>query len=183
MNLTGIISISGKPGLSKILSQSKGGLIVESLSDGKRFPVHGTEKISSIEDISIYTNEEDVLLKEVFENIWKKEEGGKAIDHKSSNEELKKYFEEVLPNYDKERVYTSDIKKVIQWYNQLVEKDLLKFDEEEESSEEGSEKKETAAKKAAENKKAAPKAKAASKTPKASGQKGGSKVSTPRKAN
>lgn len=181
MNLTGIISISGKSGLSKILSQSKNGLIVESLVDGKRFPVHGTEKISSIEDISIYTTDEDVLLKEVFEKIHQKESGGKAIDHKSSKEDLKKYFEEVLPNYDKERVYESDIKKVFQWYNLLQEKNLLETEEEEDSKAEEKPVKK-AAPKSTEAKKSSSKSKSNTKAPKTSSQKGGSKVSTPRKA-
>jgi len=181
MNLSGIISISGKPGLSNIVSQLKNGLIAESLIDGKRFPVHGTEKISSIEDISIYTYDEDILLSEVFEKIYALEEGKKSIDHKSSNDELKAYFEKVLPNYDKERVYTSDIKKVIQWYNLLLEKDLLK---KEEVKEEKETEKSAAAKtkKTTTEKNPAAKATAKSKAPKPSSQKGGSKVSTPRKA-
>lgn len=184
MNLSGIISISGKSGLSKVVSQLKNGLIAESLVDSKRFPVHGTEKISSIEDISIYTYEEDILLSEVFEKIFDKENGKKAIDHKSSNDELKKYFEEVLPNYDKERVYISDIKKVIQWYNLLIEKNLLKKEDktEKESTEEKDEKKADAkAKKTTATKKPAAKTPAA-KAQKPSSQKGSSSVSTPRKA-
>lgn len=185
MNLSGIISISGKPGLSTIVSQLKNGLIAESLIDGKRFPVHGTEKISSIEDISIYTYEEDVLLSKVFEKIFEKEDGKKAIDHKSSNDELKAYFEKVLPNYDKERVYISDIKKVIQWYNLLLDKDLLNKEDEKEADkkeEKESDKASTSKAKKPTDKKPATKAKSTSKAPKPSSQKGSSKVSTPRKA-
>lgn len=130
MNLSGIISISGKPGLSKIVSQTRTGLIVESLLDGKRTPVHGAERVSSLEDISIYTYEEDVLLKDVFETIFKKADGKAILSHKSSATELSSYLKEVLPNYDAERVYASDIKKVVQWYNLLQSKGLLKLDAE-----------------------------------------------------
>lgn len=140
MNITGIISISGKPGLSKIVKQSRNGIIVESLFDGKRFPVQGTERISSLEDISIYTFEEDVLLVDVFKKVKEHTQGKKAISHKSSNKELQDEFEKILPNYDQDRVYTSDIKKVFQWFNLLLEKGLL---EEEEEEAEKAEKKET----------------------------------------
>ena len=131
MKLTGIISIAGKPGLSKIVTQSKNGIIVESLVDGKRFPVQGNQRVSSLDDISIYTYEEDVLLGDVFDKIYKKEEGKEAISHKVSEAELKAYIKEVLPNYDAERVYNSDLKKIVQWYNLLLGKDLLKIEEEE----------------------------------------------------
>lgn len=134
MNITGIISISGKPGLSKIVKQSRNGIIVESLLDGKRFPVQGTERISSLEDISIYTFEEDVLLLDVFQKMKEHTQGKKALSHKASNDELKAEFEKVLPNYDQDRVYTSDIKKVFQWFNLLMDKGLLE-DEEEEKTE------------------------------------------------
>ena len=134
MNLAGIISISGKPGLSKIVSQTRTGLIVESLIDGKRAPVHGAERVSSLEDISIYTYEEDILLKDVFQKIFDAAKGKAILSHKSSAAELSAYLKEVLPNYDEERVYASDIKKLIQWYNLLQSKDLLKQDEEEAST-------------------------------------------------
>tara|TARA_R110000868_G_scaffold282952_4_gene543324 strand:+ start:749 stop:1300 length:552 start_codon:yes stop_codon:yes gene_type:complete len=130
MDLKGIISISGKSGLSKIVSQSRGGLIVESLEDGKRFAVHGSERVSSLEDISIYTYEEDLLLTEVFEAMFKKAEGKQILSHKSSAEELRAYLKEVLPNYDEERVYTSDIKKLVQWFNILIDKKLLSITKE-----------------------------------------------------
>tara|TARA_B110000046_G_scaffold95045_1_gene102778 strand:+ start:2855 stop:3394 length:540 start_codon:yes stop_codon:yes gene_type:complete len=129
MNLAGIISISGKPGLSKIVSQTRTGLIVESLIDGKRTPVHGAERVSSLEDINIYTYKEDILLKDVFQKIFDASKGKAILSHKSSEVELSAYLKEVLPNYDEERVYRSDIKKLIQWYNLLQSKDLLKQDE------------------------------------------------------
>jgi len=121
MKIEKIIAISGKPGLFEIKSQTKGGVIVESLQDKKRFPVNSLHNISTLSDIAIYTYDEEVPLKEVFLNIFKKEEGNKAIDHKSSKQDLINYFSEVLPNYDDERVYASNIKKVIQWYNSLID--------------------------------------------------------------
>jgi hypothetical protein len=139
MDLTEILSISGKPGLYKMLSHTKSGMLVESLADNKRFPVFAHEKVSSLEEISIFTEDDDVPLKDVFKKIHEMLEGDKALSHKSSGEELKDFFDDVLPDYDKERVYVSDIKKVIQWYNVLHEMEMLDFTEEEESKEEGSE--------------------------------------------
>jgi len=141
MDLKGIISISGKPGLSKIISQSRGGLIAESLQDGKRFAIHGAERVSSLEDISIFTHEEDLLLSEVFEKIYKAGNGKKVLSHKSEPEELRNFLKDVLPNYDENRVYNSDIKKLIQWYNILIDQDLLKPTEVEPDSEKPEEKK------------------------------------------
>jgi hypothetical protein len=95
-----------------------------------------TAKISALEDIAIFTDTEDVALKDVFKAIYEKEDGGETISHKSSADELKSYFEEILPDYDRDRVYVSDIKKVFQWYNQLHKLEMLNFDEEEEAKEE-----------------------------------------------
>jgi hypothetical protein len=121
MDLTGILSISGKPGLYKVVGQSKSTLIVESLMDGKRFPAHSSNRVSSLDDISIYTYGEDVPLREVFSAVYEKLEGKPAIDGKASPEELRKFMGEVYPEFDKERVYNSDIKKLFQWYNALLE--------------------------------------------------------------
>lgn len=129
-----ILSISGQGGLFKVVSQGKNSLIVESLTDGKRMPAHASSRVSALEDISIYTEEGDVKLYEVLKRINEKENGGPAIDSKSSNEQLKSYFLQVLPEYDKERVYVSDIKKVISWYNILQEKSMLDFSEPEEKN-------------------------------------------------
>lgn len=129
--LKGILAISGHPGLFKMITESKNSIIVESLDSGKRMPAYSTSKISALEDIAIYTETEDVPLQDVFKAVYEKEEGGEAISHKSSANELKAYFDEVLPEYDKDRVYVSDIKKVIQWYNILHEKEMLDFTEEE----------------------------------------------------
>lgn len=197
MALEKIISISGQPGLYQVIAQTKYGLIAENLEDKKRIPVYSHYKVSSLADISIYTDEDNVELNEVFLKILAKEEG-KQLTLKSDGE-VKAYFENLLPTYDKERVYASDMKKLFKWYNLLAKNDLIVKDEEvypteseqtpeaSETSEntEGGEKKtakKTAAKKTGTDKKttsAAPKAaapKAASKS------KGSPKVSAPRKA-
>ncbi|RIJ50561.1 hypothetical protein D1614_01085 [Maribellus luteus] len=133
--LKGILSVSGHSGLFKLVAESKNNIIVESLDSGKRMPVYSTAKVSTLEDIAIYTNEGDVPLKDIFKTISDKEDGGAAISEKASGSELKKYFETILPDYDKDRVYVSDIKKVILWYNTLQEKELLDFTETEEEAE------------------------------------------------
>ncbi len=125
----------------KHIAQSKTGIVIESLTDGKRTSAFASEQISSLNDISIFTNDEDVKLEEVFKNIFEKEEGKKAINPKSSSKEIKAYFESVLPDYDKDRVYVSDMKKVIKWYNTLAENNILEFNEKEEEKPEKEEKK------------------------------------------
>lgn len=115
----------------KVIAQSKNGLIVESLVDKKRIPAHSTNKVSSLEDVSIYSTGDDVPLKEVFQKIHDKEKGGAAIDHKSADAELRTYFKKAFAEYDEERVYTSDIKKVLMWYNILQKEGVLDKKEEE----------------------------------------------------
>lgn len=112
------------------MSEGKNTLIVESLLTGKRSTVYADVKMSALEDIAIYTTSEDLSLRKVFKKIYEKENGGKAIDAKNSQDELKKYFIEVLPDYDREKVYFSDIKKVISWYNLLHDKELLNLEDE-----------------------------------------------------
>lgn len=129
--LKGILAISGQSGLFKLVAEAKNNIIVESLDTGKRMPAYSTNKISALEDIAIYTDTADVPLKEVFQIIAEKENLGQAPDYKSNPNQLKSYFAEILPGYDRDRVYVSDIKKVIQWYNILQEKDMLDFSEEE----------------------------------------------------
>jgi hypothetical protein len=119
MNLTGIIAISGRAGLYKVVAQGKNNLIVESLEDKKRFPAYASDRISALEDISIYAYDEDVALKVIFDSIYAKENGGTAPSHKEDKTTLENYLLEVLPKYDQERVYISDIKKLFQWYNLL----------------------------------------------------------------
>lgn len=129
--LKGILSISGQPGLYKLVAETKNNIVVESLDTNKRMPVYSTSKVSALEDIAIFTTKEDLPLKEVFKAISENENGGAAISPKSHDKDLKSYFQVVVPDYDKERVYVSDIKKVISWYNTLQEKGLLDFSEEE----------------------------------------------------
>lgn len=130
MNLSGIISIAGMSGLYKVIAQSKNGLIVESIVDKKRLPAHSTNKVSALEDVSIYSTGDDVPLKDVFQKIYDMEKGAKGIDHKVSDAELKAYFKKAFAEYDADRVYTSDIKKVIMWYNILQKEGLLETKEE-----------------------------------------------------
>jgi len=123
--LTKILSVSGKPGLYKLISTSKNMNIVESLADGKRIPIYLSEKAVALSDVSIYSKEEDVPLREVFAKIKEKEGGKKvAIDKLTQNKDLFAYFAEILPTYDRNRVYASDIKKLIGWYNILIENNI-----------------------------------------------------------
>jgi hypothetical protein len=140
--LKGILAISGQPGLFKVLSEGKNGVIVESLLTGKKQTAFASAKMSTLEDIAIYTTSEDFPLKQVFRKIFDCENGGPAMQTNAKPEDLKKYFEKILPDFDKERVYVSDIKKVLSWYNILQEKELLNFEEPAESTEEAPSKEE-----------------------------------------
>jgi hypothetical protein len=137
MDLSKILSIAGRNGLFKVVSQAKNAVIVESLNDGKRFPAFGHEKMSSLKEISVFTTGEDIALIEVFKAFHEKLQGKPAIDHKSDNALLKKFFLEMVPDYDQDRVYVSDIKKMVSWYNTLLEHELLDFTEEKEEPEAG----------------------------------------------
>jgi hypothetical protein len=137
--LKGILSVSGQSGLFKMVAESKNNIIIESLETLKRMPVHSTSKVSALEDIAIYTENGDVPLKDIFKAISNKENGGPAISPKASANDLKVYFEKVVPEYDKDRVYISDIKKVLLWYNTLQNKNLLDFSDEEEKKQVDSE--------------------------------------------
>ena len=152
MELKDFISVAGKSGLHTIVGKSKNNVIVESLKDKKRFPIFNTNKISGLSDISIYTYDEEILLSELFDRIQKKYKKEAAISHLESAEELKKVFEELVPNYDQEQVYNSDIKKVFQWYNILHDTDnLIKEElkeEKKESSDDADTKKEDSKKEA-----------------------------------
>jgi len=131
-----IVAISGKPGLYKVLSQGKNMLIVESLADGKRIPAHSSEKVVSLGDISMFTEAEDKPLHEILEAMKAKENGGKAgIDPKSDNNALRTYFAQIVPDYDRERVYPTDIRKLVQWYNTLMETGNTDFTPEEATDE------------------------------------------------
>ena len=119
MQLEKIISISGKPGLFKLISQLRNGFIIEDVTTQKKISISNTSQVSLLDNISMYTFDSEVPLFDVFENIAKKEDYKATISHKSSPEELRSFMAEVLPNYDVERVYDSDIKKLAQWYNIL----------------------------------------------------------------
>lgn len=130
MNLSEIIAVAGQPGLYKTIAQSKNSVIVESLIDKKRLPVYATQRVHTLEAISVYTTDKDMPLGDVFKKIADKEnKGATPVDHKADEPEMMKYFGEVLPEYDKERVHISDVRKLIQWYNILQKADMLNFDE------------------------------------------------------
>ena len=126
-----ILSISGKPGLYKLVSQGKNMLIVEELATGKRRPAYMRDKVMSLADIAMYTTEEDVPLYTIYNNISKLE-NGKAVDINAlaSDDDVREYFAKVLPDFDRDRVYTSDIRKALSWYNQLVAAGITAFVEE-----------------------------------------------------
>ena len=158
MNLDKILSIAGKPGLFQMLTQTRGGFVAVSLLDGKKVTVNLKSNVSVLSEIAIYTLEEEMPLVSVLEKIYNKESGGKtSVAHKADKLDLEAYFFEVLPNYDEDRVYASDIKKVVQWYNILHENKLLDFSE---SADKSSDKEAKPAAKKTAAKPAAPKAKA-----------------------
>ncbi|MBM3405539.1 MAG: hypothetical protein FJY10_11715 [Bacteroidetes bacterium] len=126
-----IISVSGKSGLFRIVSELNNAVLVESFTDKKHFPVFAHEKMSTLEEISVFTTGEDKPLKDIFKLIFEKLEGKATPPVKDNEKELKAFFEEILPDYDKDRVYASDIRKMVSWYNLLVEQGVLEFKEEE----------------------------------------------------
>lgn len=141
IKLKDILSISGKGGLFKFIAQARNGVVVESLDDNKRLVAPATARVSSLEDIAIFTEEEELPLAEVFMRIYDLTEGKEALSHKASGDELKSAFVDLVPDYDEERVYVSDIKKVYQWYNQLCVNEMLEVVEKEEEAAEEEEKK------------------------------------------
>ncbi len=146
MSLDKILSIGGKPGLYQLVTQTRSGLVAQSLIDGKKISVGIANNISVLSEIAIYTLEEELPLREVFQKIKEKENGSKAsVAPKAGKLALEEYFFDVLPNYDEDRVYPSDIKKVIQWYNLLVEHKMADFSDPEPDEETPGEEAETAA--------------------------------------
>jgi hypothetical protein len=137
MTLKDILVISGQGGLFKFISQGRNIIIVESLIDQKRTTIPATAKISMLEDIAVFTENDDIPLRKVLKKIQIKENGGVAIPHKSPDATLKRYFAEVLPDYDQTRVYLSDIRKVVMWYNLLLELGINDFEEAGEAGEIG----------------------------------------------
>jgi len=125
MVLKDIMAISGQPGLFKFIAQGKNAIIVEHLESKRRGSAFNTARVSSLEEITVYTEKEDMPLGKVFDLIFEKENGGPAIDFKSDPDKLKAYLGEVVPDYDREKVYNSDIRKILQWYNILHGLNLL----------------------------------------------------------
>jgi hypothetical protein len=139
IQLKDILAISGKGGLFKFIAQARNGIVVESLEDQKRHVAPATARVSSLEDIAIFTTDEEVPLADIFFMVHEKSEGKETTSHKAPVEELKSQFKELVPEYDEDRVYVSDIKKVFQWYNQLHKHQLLEvIDKEEEQDEDKS---------------------------------------------
>lgn len=134
MDLSKILSITGKSGLFKLVAQGRNSFIVESLVDGKRFPAYSQDGVANLENISIFTDGDDVTLQSVFQSIYKKENGAKSNVSLTDGAAMKKFFAEVLPNYDRERVYVSNIKKVVQWYNLLIDHKLIDLEEKKEET-------------------------------------------------
>ncbi len=128
MELDKVLSISGKPGLYELKAQTRGGFVAESMLDGKKISVNIRHNVSLLSEIAVYTYTDEVPLRDIFQKIYDKENGGEAVSHKESKEKLEAYFAEVLPEYDVDRVYISDIKKILQWYNLLVSKGVTKFE-------------------------------------------------------
>jgi hypothetical protein len=137
MGLDKILAIAGKPGLYQLVTQTRGGFIAQSLIDNRKISVGIQQNVSILSEIAIYTLTEEVPLREVLKKIEAKENGNQtSISHKDGKDKLEEYFFEVLPDYDEDRVYASDIKKVVQWYNMLQKNDLLNLEEEPVTSEE-----------------------------------------------
>ena len=165
-----IFNVPGKPGLYKLISQGKNSAIMESLIDKKRAPFFGLDKMSSLAEIAIYTEAEEIPLADVFRAIHKKENGGACLGHKEDAKKVRDYFAVVLPSYDRERVYESNIRKVLQWYNLLQKEGLVdqELSEREKAREEAiKEHEEAEAKAAAKTEKAEKPAKAEPKATKA----------------
>ncbi len=149
MDLSKILSIAGKPGLYKLAGEAKNNLVVESLTDGKRIPAFSHERISSLQEISIYTTDDDLPLHDVLKLIYDMTDGQKVENPKKmSSAQLKKLFKKAIPDYDEDSVYVSDMKKVFTWYNTLLGKELIDFSEDEKEEEKIEEKPATGEQKA-----------------------------------
>lgn len=130
-----ILSISGKGGLFKLVSHNGNIIIVESLVDGKRFPSYSRDKVVSLNDIAMFTETDDIPLRDVLKMMFDLEKGAEcSVDFKADGSVLRDYFSKVLPNFDRERVHNGDIKKLIQWYNILVKAGFTHFEEETEKN-------------------------------------------------
>jgi hypothetical protein len=143
MNLEGIITVAGKPGLYKVVSEGNNTVIVESFTDRKKTPLYSHNQANMLEEIGIYTYDDTKPLSEIFDDIAKKEKGEQSLSHKSSTNQLTAYFREILTDYDEERVYISDIKKVIQWYNAMQAFGLIEIPKAEKKAKQTAKKKTT----------------------------------------
>lgn len=141
MNLKKIITISGEPELYSIVNSNPKGLIVEAIQSQKRMQVFAHQRINSLDDIAVFTQTGEIPLKEVFVRLYKKTNGGQAVDSKADGIELKEYFESFFPDYDREKVKVSAMKKIIKWYNMLIEKQLIDDKIEQETEQESTEQK------------------------------------------
>ena len=134
MKISEILAISGKPGLYKIIASSQKNIVVESMIDGKRISVPGSARISSLGDITMYTHNDDVPLRDILENMHNKTKGAEAPNHNSSSpQEIKDFVDSVVKDLDHDRIYSSDLKKLVQWYNTLLAKNAFPFENEEEA--------------------------------------------------
>ncbi len=143
MLLDGILAISGQQGLFKLVSKGKSNVIVESILTGKKIPAFSTSRISPLEDVAIYTESEDKPIEEIFITIFEKYGGNKVLQEKTSNAEYEKFLEEIVPDFDKDKVYTSDIKKLINWFNTLIEFNIINEDSIKKAKEENQNKKDS----------------------------------------
>ncbi|HIK68309.1 MAG TPA: hypothetical protein EYF95_10115 [Flavobacteriales bacterium] len=132
MKISDVLAISGKPGLFKILASSPKNLVVESMIDGKRSSIPGSLRVSSLSDITMYTIEEDVPLREILKSMFDKNKGKPDLSHNSAPQEVKDFIDSVVTDLDHGRVYASDLRKLVQWYNLLISQKALPFEEEEE---------------------------------------------------
>jgi hypothetical protein len=132
MKISDVLAISGKPGLFKILASSPKNLVVESMIDGKRSSIPGSLRVSSLSDITMYTTDEDVQLREILKSMFDKNKGKPALSHNSAPQEVKDFIDSVVNDLDHGRVYASDLRKLVQWYNLLISQKALPFEEEEE---------------------------------------------------
>jgi hypothetical protein len=146
MKISDVLAISGKTGLFKILASSNKNLVVESMIDGKRSSIPGSLRISNLSDITMYTKKEDVPLREILKSMFDKNQGKEALSHNSAPQEVKDFIDGVVEDLDHDRVYASDLRKLVQWYNLLISKNALPFEEEDDKSEDKNEKKSTAKK-------------------------------------
>ena len=170
MELKEFLSISGKPGLYKTIAQTKNGVIIESLIDGKRIQAFASDKVSSLGEISIFTTDDDMPLREVFLKFQSKLGAEKAPDAKSDDKKVKAFFEEAIPEYDKEQVYVSHMRKMLGWYNILIGSGVTDFSEQKEEEVATTEKQEMAVEKEEVKDKSEGKEKAVKKTKATTGQ-------------